>query len=167
MFYSQQDALSYGKKYSVSSQRKHLENKWKRSNILTSCLTWTLAWIGWKRCALWKQCSREDKIIWRNVTWDFNVKEKAMPQSSVSFLEMFPMMWKGKQGCPQRLWKAKENIFLMKRAVLFLNFPSQAWFLPAFMWTNSEYQTVKAASQKGFIWYEIFASSLTTKSCKC
>lgn len=163
VFYFQQDGLSYRKNYSISSQRKHLENKWKTSDILTWCLAWTPAWIGWKGCAFWKQCIREDKIIWRNVIWDFNVEVKALPQSSVSFLEMFSMTWKEKQSCPQRSWKAKGNIFLMKRAVLsyiFLHWPD-------FMWTNTEYQIAKGASQKGFIWCEIFASSVKTKSCKC
>lgn len=126
--------LSHRKKYSISSQRKHLENKWKRSDILTLCLPWTLARVGWEGCALWKQCITEDKIIWRNVIWDFKVEEKAVPQFSVSFLEMFSMTWKGKQSCPQRSWKAKGNIFLMKRAVLFLNFPSLAWFYVNQFW---------------------------------
>lgn len=134
VFYFQQGALSYRRKYSVSSQRKHLENKWKRSYILTLCLSWTLAWIGWKGCALRKWCIREDKIIWRNVIWDFSVEEKAMPQSSLSFLEMFSMTWKGKQSCPQRPWKAKGNIFLMKRAVLFLDSLSLAWFYVNQLW---------------------------------
>lgn len=122
MFYFQQDALSYGKKYSVSSQRKHLENKWKRSNILTLCLTWTLAWVGWKGCALWKQCSREDKIIWRNVTWDFNVEEKAMPQSSVSFLEMFPYDVKGEAELSPKVVESKRKYFLNEKGSAFLKF---------------------------------------------
>lgn len=130
------------KKDSTPAQGKHLENKWKGGDNLTLCLTWTLAWIGWKGCALWKQCFTEDKIIWRNVTWDFKVEEKAVPQSSVSFLEMFSMMWKGGQSCPQRSWKAKGNIFLMKRAVLFLNFPSLAWFYVNPLWVIDSRSTI-------------------------
>lgn len=161
VFYFQQDALSHRKRYSISSQRKHFENKWKRSDILTLCLTWTLAWVGWKGCALWKQCITEDKIIWRNVIWEFKVEEKAVPQSSVSFLEMFSVTWKGKQSYPQRSWKAKGNIFLMKRAVLFLNFPSLAWFYVNQLWVPDSKSSIS-----GFIWCEIFASSLTRKSWK-
>lgn len=35
VLYFQQDALSYRKKYSISSQRKHLENKWEKKVIFS------------------------------------------------------------------------------------------------------------------------------------
>lgn len=109
------------KKDSTPAQGKHLENKWKGGDNLTLCLTWTLAWIGWKGCALWKQCFTEDKIIWRNVTWDFKVEEKAVPQSCFLPRDVFYDVKGGAELSP-KVMESKGKYFLNEKGSAFLKF---------------------------------------------
>lgn len=53
-------------------------------------------------------------------------KKKQCHKFYVSSLDTFFMMGIWDLSCPQRSRKANENIFLLKRAVIFLNSPSLA-----------------------------------------